>query len=163
MGHLRSVTVHILLLLSPFGISDSRLCSISLCLGLDSLHLFRPNIWHPPCFKPKTTLVMPLRRFSQQLHPDEGLPQAFDQSQLSLHQPPSQTLSTIVKGSEQPTFGDIPKLQLHQPVTMSNTVVGSSQNGGGTSSTQTNRGDPRQSPPRVLPPVQDIQGDAELD
>jgi hypothetical protein len=46
---------------------------------------------------------------------------------------------------------------------MSATVVGSSQHGGGTSSTQTNGGDPRQSPPRAPSPVQDVQGDAELD
>jgi hypothetical protein len=46
---------------------------------------------------------------------------------------------------------------------MSTTAVGSSQNDRGTSSTQTNRGDPRQSPPWVLSPVQDVQGNAELD
>jgi hypothetical protein len=45
---------------------------------------------------------------------------------------------------------------------MSTTAVGSSQNSGGTSSTQTNGGDPRQSTLRVLSPVQDVQGDAEL-
>jgi hypothetical protein len=45
---------------------------------------------------------------------------------------------------------------------MSTAAMGSSQNGGGTSSTQTNIGDPRQSPPRVLPLVQEVQGDVEL-
>jgi hypothetical protein len=106
---------------------------------------------------------MPPRRFSQRLHPDEGLPQAFDQNQLPFHQPSTQTLSTIVEGSKYPTFRDIPELQLHKPATMSTTAVGSSQNDRGTSSTQTNRGDPRQSPPWVLSPVQDVQGNAELD
>jgi hypothetical protein len=42
-------------------------------------------------------------------------------------------------------------------------VVGSSQNGGGANSTQTNGGDPHQSPPRVLSPVQVVQGDTEFD
>jgi hypothetical protein len=46
---------------------------------------------------------------------------------------------------------------------MSTTSVGSSQNGGGTSSTQTNGCAPRQSPLRALSLVQDVQGDVELD
>jgi hypothetical protein len=46
---------------------------------------------------------------------------------------------------------------------MSTIAAGSSQNGECTSSTQTNGGDPRQSPPRVPSLVQDVQGDAELD
>jgi hypothetical protein len=72
-------------------------------------------------------------------------------------------LSTITEGSEHPTFSDIPELELHQPATMSTTASGSSQNDRGTSSTQTNRGDPCQSSLRELPLVQDAQGDAELD
>jgi hypothetical protein len=72
-------------------------------------------------------------------------------------------LSTIVEGSEHPTFGDIPEFQLHQLATMSTTTAGSSQNSGGTNSTQTNRDDSRQSPLRALTSVQDVQGDAELD
>jgi hypothetical protein len=71
-------------------------------------------------------------------------------------------LYTIAEGSKDPTFGDIFELQLHQPATMFTTAAGSSQNGGGTSSTQTNRGDPHQSPPRALPLVQDVQGNGEL-
>jgi hypothetical protein len=46
---------------------------------------------------------------------------------------------------------------------MSTTATGSSQNGGGTSSTQTNRGDPHQSPLRAPSPVQVIQGNVEFD
>jgi hypothetical protein len=46
---------------------------------------------------------------------------------------------------------------------MSTTAAGSSQNDGGTSSTQTNRGAPYQSPPRAPSPAQVIQGDAEFD
>jgi hypothetical protein len=46
---------------------------------------------------------------------------------------------------------------------MSTIVVGSSQNGGCTSSTQTNGGDPHQSPSRALSLVQVGQGDTELD
>jgi hypothetical protein len=45
---------------------------------------------------------------------------------------------------------------------MSTTVVGSSQNGGGTSSTQSNGGDPGQSPLWALSPVQVNQGDTKL-
>jgi hypothetical protein len=39
----------------------------------------------------------------------------------------------------------------------------SNQDSGGASSTQTNGGDPHQSPPRALSPVQVVQGDAEFD
>jgi hypothetical protein len=46
---------------------------------------------------------------------------------------------------------------------MSTTAAGSSQNGGGTSSTQTNGGDPCQSPLRARLPVQVIQGDTKFD
>jgi hypothetical protein len=46
---------------------------------------------------------------------------------------------------------------------MSTTAAGSSQNGRGTSSTQINGGDSCESPLRALSPVQDVQGDAELD
>jgi nucleosome binding factor SPN SPT16 subunit len=46
---------------------------------------------------------------------------------------------------------------------MSTTAAGSSQNGRGTSSTQTNGGDQRKSPLKALPPVQDVQGYTELD
>jgi hypothetical protein len=68
-----------------------------------------------------------------------------------------------MEGSEHPIFDDIPEVQLHQLATISTTVVGSSQNGGGTSSTQTNGSNPCQSPLRPLSLVQVIQGDAELD
>jgi hypothetical protein len=46
---------------------------------------------------------------------------------------------------------------------MSTTAVGSSQNNGGTSSIQTNGGDPHQSHPRAPSPIQANQGDTELD
>jgi hypothetical protein len=46
---------------------------------------------------------------------------------------------------------------------MSTTAAGSSQNGRGASSTQTNGGDPRQSPPRAPLLAQIIQGDHEID
>jgi hypothetical protein len=45
---------------------------------------------------------------------------------------------------------------------MSTTVAGTSQNGGGASSTQTNGGDQHQSPLRAPSPLQVIQGDPEL-
>jgi hypothetical protein len=108
---------------------------------------------------PKITPIMPPRRQSQCLHPDEGLPKTSSQKQPILY-PPTQTLSTIVEGSEHSTFGDIPELQLHQPATMSTTAADSSQNGGGARSTQTNGGDPHQSPPRASSPIHASQGDA---
>jgi hypothetical protein len=46
---------------------------------------------------------------------------------------------------------------------MSTTAVGSSQNGGGASSTQTNRGDSHKSPLKALSSVQVLQGDVEFD
>jgi hypothetical protein len=46
---------------------------------------------------------------------------------------------------------------------MSTTFTGSTQNGGGTSSTQTNGGAPHQSPLRPPSSVQVIQGDIELE
>jgi hypothetical protein len=46
---------------------------------------------------------------------------------------------------------------------MSTTALGSSQNGGGTSSTQTNGGALHQSPLQAPSPAQVIQGDPELD
>jgi hypothetical protein len=45
---------------------------------------------------------------------------------------------------------------------MSTTTVGSSQNGGAVSSTQTNGGAPYQSPQRIPSPLQVIHGDPEL-
>jgi hypothetical protein len=72
--------------------------------------------------------------------------------------PSTETLSTIAVGSEHSTFNDIPKVHLHQPANLSTIAAGSSQNGGGASSTQTNGGDPHQSPLRVLSPTQIIQG-----
>jgi hypothetical protein len=103
----------------------------------------------------KTTLAMPPRRANQHLHLDEGLPQTTDQN--NSHQPPTQALPNIVETSE-------------HPANMS-TVVGSSDNGGGASSTQTLRGAPHQSPLRVpsLPQeldqvlVQDWDEEAEED
>jgi hypothetical protein len=99
----------------------------------------------------KTTLAMSPRRTSQRFHQDEGLPQASDQNQISFHQPPTQVLPTIAEAAEHPTF-DILEIQLQQ-ANMSNTTAGSSQNDGGTSSTQTNGGDSHQSPPRAPSPV----------
>jgi hypothetical protein len=46
---------------------------------------------------------------------------------------------------------------------MSTTATGSSQIGGGVSSTQPNRGALHQSPPQAPSPIQVIQGDAKLE
>jgi hypothetical protein len=56
--------------------------------------------------------MMPLRRVSQHLHPDEGLPQTSDQNQLPFQQPSTQTLPTITEAVEHPTFDNILEVQL---------------------------------------------------
>jgi hypothetical protein len=101
---------------------------------------------------------MPPRGFSQHLHSDENLPQTSTQNH-----PSTQILSTIAEGSEHLTFSDVPEVQLqHQVNNTSTNAVGSSQNVGGASSTQTNEGAPHHSPPRAPLPIQVIQGDAEI-
>jgi hypothetical protein len=55
------------------------------------------------------------------------------------NQPPTQTLSTIIEGSEHPTLGDIVEVKvLHPANNTSTTAAGSSQNARGVTSTQTN-------------------------
>jgi hypothetical protein len=83
---------------------------------------------------------------------------------LTQNYPPTQIISTIAEGPENPAFGDIPEIQLHQPSNnMSTTTVGSSQNGRGTSSTQANEGAPYQSPQRAPSPIQVIEGNVHLE
>jgi hypothetical protein len=106
--------------------------------------------------------MMPPRRMSQCLHPDEG-PLQESTNNTSLHQPSTQNLPTITEDPEHPTFGDITEVQLHQPAHISTTVVGSSQNSAAANSAQTGGGAPRQSPTRAPSPVHMAQGDAELD
>jgi hypothetical protein len=55
---------------------------------------------------------MPLRRIIQCLHLDEGLPQASEENQPPFRQPPTQTLPTITKFAEHPTFDNFLDLQL---------------------------------------------------
>jgi hypothetical protein len=72
--------------------------------------------------------------------------------------------STIAKGSEHQTFGYISEIEvLRSANNTSTTTVGSSQNVGGASSTQTNRGALHQSPLRAPSPIQVIQEDADLE
>jgi hypothetical protein len=61
---------------------------------------------------PKTILTMPLRRISQHLHPDEGLPRASNKNQPPFQQPSTQRLPTITEAAEHPTFDNIPEAQL---------------------------------------------------
>jgi hypothetical protein len=85
-------------------------------------------------------------------------PPTSTQNPPPLHHPSTQILSTITKGSEHSTFGDILKVQLHQPANNISTIaVGSSHNGRAASSTQTDRGGPHQSPPQAASPIQVIQ------
>jgi hypothetical protein len=100
---------------------------------------------------PKATLMIPSRRISQRLHPDEGLPQASDQNQPPFQQPSTQTLPTITKAAEHPTFDNILEAQ-PQHANMSTTTADTSQTGGGDQHLNTN-------PP---PPLQVNQDKAEL-
>jgi hypothetical protein len=78
--------------------------------------------------------------------------------------PPTQILSTITEGSEHPTFGDIPEVEvLHPTNNTSTTAAGSSQNTGGANSTQTNRGASHQLPSRAPSLIQVIQGNAKIE
>jgi hypothetical protein len=106
--------------------------------------------------------MMPLKRMSKHLHTDKGPPQEST-NDPSLHQLSIQNLPTITEDPEHPTFRDIPKVQLHQPAHISTNMVGPSQYIGTASSTQTNGGALRQSPPQAPSPVHMAQGDAELD
>jgi hypothetical protein len=74
-------------------------------------------------------MMMPPRRVSQRLHPDEGLPQTSDQNQPPFQQPSTQTLLTITEDTEHPIFDNIPEIQLQQP-NMSTTTASTSQTGG---------------------------------
>jgi hypothetical protein len=69
---------------------------------------------------------MPLRRVSQRLHPDEGLPQTSDQNQPPFEQPSTKTLPTITEAAEHLTFDNILKVQLQQ-ANMSITATVTSQ------------------------------------
>jgi hypothetical protein len=102
----------------------------------------------------KTTLTMPSRRVSQCLHPEEGLPQTSNQNQLPFQQPSTQTLPTITEATENPTFDNIPEIQLQQ-VNISTTAVGTSPSSGGDHHLNTNL-------PPPPPPSQVNSGEAEL-
>jgi hypothetical protein len=106
---------------------------------------------------PKATL--PPRQTSQRLHLDEGSTQTYHQNQT--HHPSTQALPTITEGAEYPSFDTILQVQL-QPTNMPTTIVGSSQNGGAASSTQTNGGAPHQTTSRAPSLVQVIHDDPEF-
>jgi hypothetical protein len=121
-----------------------------------------PNIWRPWCFKPKITPMM-ARRTKISLHlspPEDEAPQPS----TTQNKPPIKSLPPIVEGLEHAAFGGIPEVELQYPVNnVSTTVAGSSQNNGGTSSTQTNGGASHQFPLRVPLPIQVYQENAELE
>jgi hypothetical protein len=108
------------------------------------------------------TLTMPPRKICQRLlQPrDEALPQTSAQNQ-----PPTQDLSTRAKSIEHAVFNDIPEVELQHLANnnVSSTTVGSSQNVGGASSTQTNGGALHQSSPQAPSSIQVIQENAELE
>jgi hypothetical protein len=99
----------------------------------------------------ETTLTMPPRRVSQRLYPDEGLLQTSDQNQPPLQQPPTQTLPTITEATE-PTFNNIPEVQLQQAI-ISTTAAVTSQGNGGDQHLNTNP---------LSPPSQVDPGEAEF-
>jgi hypothetical protein len=86
---------------------------------------------------------------------NQPTPPSRRMSTLSLR--PKPTLPTITKAPKQLVFSDIPEVQLHQPTNNMSTTAPD-----GTSSTQTNGGNPHQSPLRAPSPAQVIQGNAEL-
>jgi hypothetical protein len=73
---------------------------------------------------------MPLRRVSQRMHPDEGLPQSSDQNQPLFQQPSTQTLPTITEATEHLTLDNIPEVQLQQ-ANMSTATADTNQGDGG--------------------------------
>jgi hypothetical protein len=76
-----------------------------------------------------------------------------------IYNPPTENLTTTAKGLEHEVFGDILEVQLQLATNnASTTTAGSSQNIGGSSSTQTNGGLPHQSPLWAPSPIQVIQG-----
>jgi hypothetical protein len=99
----------------------------------------------------KTTLTIPPRRVSQCLHPDEGLLQTFDKNQPPLQQPSTQILPTITEAVE-PTFDNIPEVQLQQ-ATMPATAAMASQS---------NEGDQHLNTNTLSPPSQVKQGKTEF-
>jgi hypothetical protein len=84
------------------------------CLGINSPPLFTPIFGAHRVPRSKTTLPMTPRRMSQHLHSDEG-PLRESINNPPIHQPSTQSLLTIAEDPKHPTFGDIPKVQLHQP------------------------------------------------
>jgi hypothetical protein len=102
-----------------------------LYLGSGSLWLFDPNIWRPPCSKLENNPDNATEKTQpQHLYPDEGLPQTSYQNQPPFQQPSTQTLPTITEATENPTFNNIPEIQLQQ-ANISTNVASTSQSGGG--------------------------------
>jgi hypothetical protein len=116
------------------------------CSGINRPRLITPTFGSHHVLSSRTTLVMPPRRMSQCLHPNEGPPKESTNSP-PIHQPSTENLPTIAEDPEHPTFDVIPKVQLHQPTHISTTAAGPSQNSSTTNSTQTDGGAPHQSPP----------------
>jgi hypothetical protein len=96
--------------------------------------------------------MMPPRRINQRLRLDEVLLQTSDQNQPPFQQPSTQTLPTIVEAAE-PTFDNIPEVQLQQ-ATISTTATIVSQG---------NEGDQHLNTNPLPPPSQVHQGEAEFD
>jgi hypothetical protein len=112
------------------------------CLGLTGLRLLSPNIWRPSCSKLENDPDNATQTNEPTSPSRQSTTQTSTQDLL-----PSQILSTIIKGSENPTFGDILEVEvLRQDNNAATIAVGSSQNVGGTSSMQINGGAPHQSP-----------------
>jgi hypothetical protein len=99
----------------------------------------------------KTALAMPPRRVSQRLHPDEGLLQTFDQNQPSFQQPSTQTLPIIAKAVE-PSFDNIPEVQLQQAITSTTSAF----------PCQSNEGEQHLNTNPLPPPSQVNQSEAEF-
>jgi hypothetical protein len=96
-------------------------------------------------------MMMPPRRVSQRLHPNEGLLQISDQNQPPFQQSSTQILPTIAEATE-PTFDNIPEVQLQQAAISTTTTITS----------QSNEGDKHLNTNPLPPPSQVNQGEAEF-
>jgi hypothetical protein len=106
------------------------------CSGTNNPRLFTPTFGTHHVPSSKTTLAILPMRICQRFHPVEGPPREST-NYPPLHQPSTQSIPTITKDPEHPTFRDIPEVQLHQPAHISTTTTRPSQSSGAASSTQT--------------------------
>jgi hypothetical protein len=115
MWHLRDSYCYLLWFLS--FLEPSHPYHRSWCSGYRASTIY-PNIWRPPCSKPKDSPGMPPKWVSNRLHQQDPPPQ----ESIILpppNQPPTHILSAIAEGAEYPEFEGVPEMCLHQPINTS--------------------------------------------